>query len=199
MATGTIAIVASIGGVTINKVITKTFDHPNPYVDIPLSAGKVVTAWVKTDANTAACNLPADHGYSNGKMDVFWAGGMRYDVDGVITVNALALDGGTGDDFPANATVGVIVSIPKQVNVACDGDAVVAFVANSTQRSSIYFKAGAGSVAQFELQADEPTLWHDTNGLANPLTGTPITVCWASCGSATAGVLNIVTGEDSTP
>jgi hypothetical protein len=199
-ATGTIAIVAAIGGVTINKVITKTFDHPNPYVDIALAAGKAASAWVKTDADTAACNLTAGHGYTNGKCDVYWATGVRYDVDMVVSTNALALDGGAGDNFPESAEANVVVCKPQQINVACDGDEVVAFVANSTTRAHLYFEDASGdSIAAIELQADEPSLWHDTNGLANPLTGDPITVCYASNGSATAGVLNIVTGEDSTP
>jgi hypothetical protein len=65
-------------------------------VDITLPAAKAVTAWVKTDANTAAGNLPAGHGFTDGKFDVYWTGGKRYGMDATIVTNALTLDGGAG-------------------------------------------------------------------------------------------------------
>jgi len=202
MATGTLAIVAVIGGKSINQTITKTFDHPNPYVDIPLPAGKAVTSWVKGAGDDAAtCNLPADHGYVDGKMDVFWTGGRRYDVDGTIVTNALTLDGGTGDAFPASASADVVVCTPIQINTAIDGDQVAMMIVNCTQRASLYFEDADGdSIAHLDISAaNEPYTWHDTSNLTNPLTGDPIVVCFASNGSTTAAVLDISTGEDSTP
>jgi hypothetical protein len=201
MATGTLAIVGVIGGKSVNQTITKTFDHPNNYEGIALAAGKEVTDWVKTDADTADCNLPAGHGYSSGKMDVYWSGGMRYDVDGTVVTNALTLDGGTGDDFPASATEDIIVCTPTQINTAIDGDEIALLVANCSQRCSLYFEdSGDSAVGQIEITAaNVPFFWHDTSGLTNPLTGNPITVCFASNGSATAATLDILSGEDSTP
>lgn len=204
MAQGTLAIVGSVGGVTINKTITETGDHPNVYGDanenIALAAGKTVTSWVKTDADTAACDLPSGHGYTDGKFDVYWTGGMRYDVDGTISTNALTLDGGVGDDFPASATSGVIVCTPQQINTAIDGDNVQLLVINSTKRASVYFEDAAGdSIKQIELVADNPYTYAQSSGEASPLTGDPITVCWASNGTTTAAVLTILSLEDSTP
>ena len=204
MATGTLAIVGSVGGVTVQNTITETGDHPNVYGDantqIPLTAGKAATDWVKTDADTAACNLAEGHGYSTGKMDVFWTGGCRYDVDVTVTVNALALDGGVGDDFPASATTTVVVTTPQQINTAIDGDNVQMLVINSTVTASVYFEDADGdSIAQFDLVANTPYTWTQSSGAANPLTGDPITVCYASNGTTTAGVLTILSLEDSTP
>jgi hypothetical protein len=204
MATGTLAIVASVGGVTVQKTITETGDHPQAYGDgqtqIPLAAGKAATDWVKTDANTAACNLTAGHGYVSGKADVYWTGGMRYDVDMVVTVNALALDGGVGDDFPANGNLTVVVCTPQQINTAIDGDNVQLLCINSTKRGSVYFEDADGhSIKQIELMADNPYTYAQSSGEASPLTGDPITVCFASNGTTTAGVLTILSLEDSTP
>ncbi len=200
MATGTMTVVASIGQRTLQKTISETFDHPNTYEEITLAAGKAATDWVKTDANTAACNLTAGHGYVSGKADVYWTGGMRYDVDMTVTVNALALDGGVGDDFPANGNLTVVVCTPQQINTAIDGDAVKLFIANSTQRASIYFEDAVGdSIVQIDLVADNPYTWNYTSGQTNPLTGDPIAVCYASNGTVTAAVLDILSGEDSTP
>jgi hypothetical protein len=52
----------------ISQSVVRTGDLVE--VDVALPAGKDVTAWVKTDANTAACDLPAGHGYSDGNFDV---------------------------------------------------------------------------------------------------------------------------------
>jgi hypothetical protein len=200
MSLGTLAVVASIGTRTLQKTISETYDHPNTYEEIPLAAGKPATDWVKTDANTAACNLTAGHGYTNGKVDVYWTAGMRYGVDMAVSTNALALDGGTGTDFPETATTGVIVCTPQQINTAIDGDATKMFILNSTQRASLLFKdATPTDVVHLNLVADSPNTWNYSSGQANPLTGNPIVVCYASNGTTTAAVLDILVGEDSTP
>ncbi len=204
MPDGTLNIVANVGGVGINKQITKTGDHPNVYGDgtgeIVLAAGKAATDWVKTDADTAACNLTGGHGYSTGKMDVFWDVGSRYDVDVTVTTNALALDGGVGDDFPATAEDTIVVCTVQQINTAIDGDAVKLLVISSTVTASVYFEdVGDASIMHRDLVANEPYTWHDTSEDANPMTGNPITVCFASNGTITAGVLTILSLEDSTP
>ena len=204
MSTGTLAIVGSIGGVTIQKTISETGDHPNVYGDgqtlIALAAGKAASDWVKTDANTAACNLTAGHGYTTGKMDVYWTGGMRYDVDVTVTVNALALDGGSGTDFPATATATVVVCKHQQINTAIDGDNVQLLVVNSTQWAHLHFEDAASDVIKDkELLADQPWTYAISSGEASPLTGDPIAVCFVSNGTITAGVLTILSLEDSTP
>lgn len=204
MARGTITSVVSIGGVTIQATVSKTGDHINNYGDantlIPVAAAKPVTAWVKTDADTAACDLPSGHGYSDGKMDVFWDVGSRYDVDGVITGDALALDGGVGDDFPATSETTCFVSTVKQIDTSIDGDDVQMFAVHCTTRASVYFEDNGGAlVARFELVANEAQTWHADSTATNPLTGNPITVCFVSSGQADAGVLTILNLEDSTP
>ena len=201
MATGTLRITPDAGGKSIPRVISKIFDHTNNHEDITLAAGKAVTDWVKTDADTADCNLPSGHGCSSGKMDVYWSGGVRYDVDGTVATNALTLDGGSGDDFPASASENIIVCTPRQINAAIDGDVMALLVVDSTQRSHLYFEDSAGAeVGAIEVQvANEPYTWHDTSGHTNPLTGNPTTVCYASNGSLTAATLNILSGVDSTP
>lgn len=205
MAIGTYTPLYSIGGKTVTNPVSKTADHPNNYEDIPLAAGKgPLTSWVKTDADTAAGNLPAGHGYSTGKMDVYWqVDGVdycRYDVDGTVAADALTLDGGDGDDFPESANATVVVCTPQQIDTAIDGDKVKMFCFHSTATASLYFEdVDDAAVTQFDLVAKEPTGWHDSNGLANPLTGNPITVCFASNGTVVAGVLNILSLVDATP
>jgi hypothetical protein len=204
MATGTLAIVCSVGGVTVQKTITETGDHPNVYGDgatqIALAAGKAASSWVKDTATTAHCNLTAGHGYSTGKADIFWLGGMRYDVDMVVSTNAVTLSGGAGDNYPESADVTVVICTPQQINTAIDGDKVQLLCINSTVRASVYFEDATGdSIKQIELTADQPHTYAISSGEASPLTGDPITVCYASNGTTTAGVLTILSLEDSTP
>jgi len=180
-------------------------------VDIDLPAGNVVTAWVKTDANTAACNLPGGHGQTNGKFDVYWSNGRRYGVDGTISTNALSLDGGTGDDFPASATTGVVVTKQVVVNKDIDGDALAILAAQYEQGDSsdlgcrvTFFdavSAGGSAVGSgLDLDANQASVCHVAGGATNLYTGSPIRSLTASAGSSTsAGKLKLRGIQDITP
>ena len=204
MANAQLTMVVSLGGVSFQKTITETGDHPNVYGDgvnsINLAAGKDVTGWTQTDADTAQCTLGNGHGYSNGKMDVFWDGGSRYDVDGTVDGDTLDLDGGTGDNFPATNTNDIIVCTPQQINTAIDGDNIQMLVIQSTTRASCYFEdSGAAAVNRIHVYGNQPYTYYQQSGDTSPLTGNPATVCYASCGANTAGVIAILSLEDSTP
>lgn len=197
----------SLSGVSIGKNVVRTGDHPNTY-EVSLPAGKVVTSWVKTDANTAACNLPGGHGYTDGNFDVYWSGGYRYGVPGTISTNALSLDGGSGTDFPASATSGVVVTKQVTINTAVDGDASQIFGLsleyddpNSTDVGHIDMQDdGDAQVAHFHMAANVPQITDIAGGATNVITGNPIVVSYASNGSSTAAAtLKIISLEDSTP
>lgn len=198
-------IVLSVGGITINQQVVHQGDHPNPY-EIPLAAAKTLTDWVKTDLNTAAGNLPAGHGYASGKFDCYWAGGKRTGVDGTVTVNALALDGGAGDDFPASGAT-VHVQPPAQINCHIDGDALLIIgvsleyaEAGSTERGYLDLRAGAATIKAIDLAANCPQVWDIASGAANEFTGEPITVGWVSHSDPLhAATLKLLAMEDSTP
>jgi hypothetical protein len=204
MSQGSLAIIAAIGGVTIQKTINKSGDHPNVYGDanaaIALAAGTAVATWTKTDANTGTATLAAGHGHTSGVFDVYWLDGVRYGMTGTVTENSLALDAGAGDDFPETATEDMVVCPVQQINTAIDGDAITLIAMNATQRANLRFEdATAATIAAVALPADVPFTWHDSSGVANPFTGNPITVCYASNGTTTASVLTILSLEDSTP
>lgn len=213
MAVGNYSLTVTIGGVSIAKSVSRSGDHPNPYGPITLPAGKVVTSWVKTDANTAACNLPSGHGYTNGNFDVYWTAGgvdyVRYGVPGTITVNALALDGGDGTDFPASATVGIVVCKQVQINTAIDGDASELLALSlessdpaSTGRAHVDFQDVSDvQVADFNLYANVPLVYDiGSSAITNPVTGEPIVVAYASNGSSSEDLtLYVLSLEDSSP
>lgn len=194
---------------------SETFDTINTY-EVTLPAGKTVTSWVKTDADTAACDLPSGHGYTDGKFDVYWSSGgtnyRRYNVPGTISTNALSLDGGTGTDFPASATSGVVVTKCVTVNTSIDGDRVEAlgvFFRNSSDTSArghITFcdsaddVIGAMDLKEVDNNADGcDNAYHGANAVAQ-VTGDPITYALASNSSTTASAtLYVLVGTDATP
>src|SRR5690349_24849788 len=111
------------GGVSIQGSAVRTGDGTIGK-EITLPVAFAVSSWVKTDADTAAGNLAGGHGQTTGTYDVYWSGGMRKDVPITVTVNALALDGGTGTDFPASGNTTVVVCKQVAINVSIDGDAL---------------------------------------------------------------------------
>ena len=195
-------------GISIQKSISRTGNHGNAYqIDLPVAWA--LSSWVKTDADTAAGNLAAGHGQTDGKYDVFWTsggGGRRYGVDGTIATNALSLDGGTGDNFPSSADVTVVVCKQVSINTAIDGDAVAITALNleyvdpaATSKGHLDMQdVGAATVASVDLSANKPTIYDITGGDTNSLTGNPITVTKASHSNTTyAAVLKIISLESS--
>jgi hypothetical protein len=207
MPTVTYGVSMSAGGINIQKTGSRTGEGLIGK-EVTLPAGKPVTNWVKTDADTAGCDLPGGHGYTNGNFDVFWDGGRRYGVPGTISTNALTLDGGAGTDFPASGNLTVVVCRQVEINVAIDGDALqvlgLSFEFTSpsiTDDGHATFKdAAADVIAEIDLEANTPQIYDVAGGQANPFTGDPITKCFASNGCSTSGAtLKICGVDDSTP
>jgi hypothetical protein len=210
MASASYGLSLSGAGLSIQKSLTRTGDG-QASVEVTLPAGKTVTAWVKTDANTAACDLPSGHGYANGNFDVFWSSGgvnyIRRNVPGTISTNALSLDGGAGTDFPASATSGVVVCRQVAFNIAIDGDnckivgvcAEIAAQVSTRQHVSLYDSAD-DEITNLDLTANEPSICDITGGATNLYTGDPITDGVASNGDTTyEATLKIIVISDATP
>jgi hypothetical protein len=150
---------------------------------ISLTQGSAATSWVKSDANTAACDVATASTIATGKVDVWWAGGMRYGVDCTRTVDALALDGGTGTDFPANGTTTCVIVQQQQVNVSIDGDLALIVGVLSSVPAHVDFQDSAGdSIEAISLTANEPNMW-DSSMATTPYTGDPITKAMVTNGT----------------
>jgi len=210
MAVGTYAVSVSAGGLTINKTVQRTGDG-QASIEITLAAGKTVTGWTDTDSNTASCTLPGGHGYSNGNFDVYWTSGgtsyCRRNVPGTISTNALSLDGGAGDNFPATSTTGVVVCKQTAFNLQLDGDnakivAVCAEIAASvtTQQHVSFLDSGSAQVCYQVLTANSPSVCDIAGGQTNAYTGNVITNGVASNGDPTySATLKVIAVVDATP
>lgn len=194
-------------GISISSNINRTADGLIA-VEPTVNTAKALSSWAKSDANTAAGNLAGGHGWSSGKCDVYWTGGRRYDVDAVITIDAVALDNGSGDDYPANGNTTVTMAMHQQVNQVIDGDllellAIVfeSATASSTARGHVHAEDVDGDViADLDFDANEARVWDIDAGQTNTFTGDIIRTLYVTMDSATETVkCKIVGCQDVTP
>jgi hypothetical protein len=77
----------------------------------------------RTDADTGIVQLATGHGILTADVvDVYWVGGVRYGMDATVATNDVTIDGGAGDNLPAQdfAIAAVVKQIDWEVNF--DGD-----------------------------------------------------------------------------
>ena len=200
MPTGQINRVSQIGGMSIEGVVTRTFDGQLGH-SIALPAGTAGTLTTRTDDDTGVATLDSGHGLSTSDVvDVYWDGGMRYGMVATVAGDAITIDLGSGDNLPTQDDA-VVVTLQVEINSDFDGDDVQMIVAMCDQRASIDFQdSGDASLAHVELPADEQWDWVADQGIANPLTGNAVDAIHASnSSSTTAATLKIGVGYDSTP
>jgi len=212
MPSANLALALDAGGVNIQKSRSVSGDGTIG-VQPTLALAHALSSWVKTDADTAAGNLAADHGLSTGTFDIYWTGGARYDVVCTITTNAVALDGGTGTDFPATANATVVMAPRTSINVSIDGDSLKCLAIElgysadpaATSRGRILFEDAAGDdILSLPITADKAMPFDIeaivAAGLTNPFTGDPITTAKASQESTSqTATLKICGIVDATP
>lgn len=171
MPTASKEVTIVVNGTPVGVQLSETADGGGNR-EITLPVGYSVTDWVKTDGDTAAGNVSAGHALVDGLADVYWTGGCRYGVTIDVTTNAIALDGGAGDDFPASASVDVVVSQQVQVDFPVDGDDLKAIVVTCDQECHFDFQESDNtSIYQDTLAADAEWDWFLSSGVANELTG----------------------------
>ena len=77
----------------------------------------------RTDNDTGIVTLSTGHGIETADVvDVYWVGGVRYGMDATVAANAVTVDGGAGDNLPAEdfAIAAVVEQVDWEVNF--DGD-----------------------------------------------------------------------------
>jgi hypothetical protein len=200
-------ITLSVGGVSIQKTAIRTGDHSNTY-EITLPAALAVGSWVKTDLDTAAGTFSPGHGQTTGVYDVYWDGGLRYGVTITVTGDTLALEGGTGTDFPDTGNLTVVACKQVSINTAIDGDAIeiIGFsleYADSSATSVGHVDlqdSGPATIEEIDLNANVPLVYDIDGGATNVFTGNPIVATKASHNNtASSATLKICSLEDSTP
>lgn len=194
-------------GVSIQKSVTRTGDG-GIGVEVTIPVAAAVGAWVKTDADTAAGTLTGGHGLATGTYDVYWTGGQRLAVPVTITTNDIALDGGSGTDFPATANATVVISKHLPINQIIDGDNLKILgisleytdPASTAVGHALFEDTSDNDIANIDLDANAPLTYDITGGATNPFTGAVITeVIVTHSNTSAAATLKIVGTQDVTP
>lgn len=200
MPNGTTNSTTTIGDLTITSSVVRPADAILTY-DPVLPAGTAGVSENKTDADTGDVDLEAGHGLSNDDtVDVYWDDGRRYGMDAQVATNIITLDGGAGDDLPADGTA-MVVTKQVQITAGFDGDEVQMIVVGCDQRCHLDFQdSGSNSLAAVDIPAGEKWQWAVDTGIANPLTGNATADIFASNASSTVdALLKIGIMIDSTP
>jgi len=208
MPTLTLSIASNGLGSSINNSVTRTGDGGSAS-EIAVPAGKAGTMGTKTDADTGELSMDTGHGLSNGLVvDVFWATGGRYGMDtSLLSGDLITVDGGSGDDLPADTTA-LVASVRTYFNALIDGDELGLLVmqnfyaiSSTTNKSHVsLLDVALTEVAGVTLTGRNARSWDITGGDTNAFTGLPITHGYASNGSATdTSTLKIIWVQDTTP
>jgi hypothetical protein len=191
----TATITSRVSGAGIDFNCTLTREAPGLVAhEVELLAGKAGTLTTRTDENTGVATLSTGHGIeSQDVVDVYWPGGLRYGMVATVSVNAVTIEGGTGDALPA-AQSAVVLCEQSSIDTDFDGDLVTLAIAAATTRCHIDFQTVApASLLAVELPANQDWRWADDAGVANPLAGNPVDTIKASNGDAgVAATLRLV-------
>ena len=210
---GTVTHAQSIsgGGVTIQTMPVTRTNSGSIALEDTLSAAKSGTLTTRTDDNTGTLTMANGHGITTGQIiDIYWSGGVQRTVTvGTVATNEVPIDGGIGDNLPADETA-ITAVVQKAINLAIDGDnadiiAIVLETVDKTIRTAAnvqFLDAAADVIAEIDLVTNVPQVWDIEGGSANPFTGDPITNLKASQASTSTSetwTLKIVGVQDASP
>ena len=174
-----------------------------------LVAAQTGTLSTRTDNDTGVATLSTGHGIQNADVvDVYWDGGVRYGMTATVSTNDVSLDGGAGDNLPAQSTA---VTVVKQtaVEVNFDGDTLEIIGIFYRNTSDTGAKAhldlqdsGDSTIEEVDLVHEKANgglnrIWDIENGDTNVFGGNRITHGAASHDSTSAGTLFILAGISS--
>ena len=187
---GSLTFSANVGGISIQGNLQREDDGAIAQSPV-LAAGKAGTLTTRTDDNTGVATLSDGHGIvSTDVVDVYWNGGRRYDMVATVAGNAVTVDGGAGDNLPAQG-VAVVVCKVTTITQAFDGDNAGLIALQSTLRTAgkacvRFVDAGSAVLKTVDLINDEPFVWWSNSSVTNPLTGNAVATIVASNGSSAA-------------
>ncbi len=200
MPTSTLSLAGEIGGAPLGATLQRTADGSIRQGPITLPAAEAGTLSTRSTDTTGTLTIPGTTLQTGDKIDVYWAGGRRYDVVvGTVVGDSVPISGGAGDILPAQSTA---VTATKQVSIilAFTGDKLVAIGAKLGERGHISIRDTGVTALSIDLVKNETWFWLDGQQIANPLAGDSVDGLMVSnASSAASAVLNIGVLYDSTP
>lgn len=149
---------------SVNRTVSADQEYSNNVSVTGANAGTLTT---RTDNDTGVVTLSGGHSVVNGRVDAYWATGKRIGMTATVAVNAVTIDGGTGDNLPT-ATTAVNLKNPQVLSPTIDGTAAVGLLVTSTLGVNptylggtiVFAEADTTLIAQYDLTAAAPNdLW----------------------------------------
>lgn len=177
-----VTITATIDGVRYTRETLQTSDNKGGSSP-DVAAAKTGQLTTRTDNDTGVLTMAGGHGIITGNLvDVYWTvGGVNFSRTGMtatVAVNAVTVDGGSGDNLPTNLT-NVTAMVPHSEDLSCVGDNVQEIVISSPVYGNVTFAESDGTtlLGTIELTPDDagsPNYtyhWWPGKGETNPLAG----------------------------
>lgn len=185
----------SIGGVSFSQSINLSADAALVQDESMVAADAgVLTS--RTDNDTGEITLDdSDAVVATGKVDVYWSGGRRYNMDATLAAGVLTIDGGAGDNLPTEDTE-VTVMNPKALSFELGSSvALVALLAKLSQLGLVILWTGAvGSgtpVVIWDVGLNQQRDWNNLNGVTDPTGGVEINNATVSHGGIVAATAKV--------
>lgn len=207
MATATLNLTLSVGGVTVQGTVVRTAEGQISQ-DVSLPAADIGTLSTRTnDTDGELTMTEGDHVINTGDViDIFWTDGS--DVErcaygatvGTVNATAVPFTGASGDVLPTQ-DYAITADVLIDINVDFDGDDVEIIALQSTRQGHFDFQdVSNASLAEDQLKAGEPWFWAKDTGASNPLTGNPVDSLLATNGNGVnAATLKLGVLYDSVP
>jgi hypothetical protein len=160
------------------------------------AAAKTGALTTRTDNDTGEITGQAGHGVTTGaKLDVYWDGGCRRNMlVGTVAGTAIPVDGGAGDNLPAE-DVAVTFMVPVAMELRFDGDDLKALAVSCTV-PAIVVLTGDDDVEDYAIMMPNDGMavsWDSESGVTNPVAGDVITKAYITHGSS-AGTKEVAVG-----
>jgi hypothetical protein len=163
--------------------------------EVSVPAAKVGQLTTRTDDNTGVITMTSGHGFATSdKLDVYWSGGRRLGMTATVATNAVTVDGGSGDNLPANLAA-VTAMKPVEEPVVFDGDDVLGIemysdvagtlsIVDDEDAVSLSKQIGGGTA-----QSERSYIWMPSRDPVNPLAAVDIAKFRFSHGDSTKAAL----------
>lgn len=158
-----------------------------------IPAAKSGSLTTRTDNDTGTATMSSGHGITTGAVvDVYWSGGSRRGMTvGTVATNSVPLDGGSGDNLPAQDTA-VTVMVPVQFDMSFVGDEVQGFALWGEAISTFSIQDGSGEIIAYVTSAAAQVIsWSNLEGTDNPLASESPTKVLVSHGETAAKVIRV--------
>lgn len=198
------------GGRTSPRTITvEAAAEAEAAISASAAANGSVTAY--TDTNTGSLTLEPGHGITNGTGDIFWQDSgtnkARRGMTITMTGDVAALDGGSGDDFPALSTEDVRLKKPQSIACVFTGNDVkwaLAFAELLPTANDAFIAFLTSAPADIKVYRVKPgrngtEAWRGTDDGTNPFAGVTGATVTFSHGETDEVVMGALVGHGTPP